>query len=93
MNMQITQGPWIAGGTQDAPWVQTADGRALLPFTVGDAILMAAAHDLLAAAQHAKDAILEAGRHIPADSVADHMCAASMFELTAVIDKAKGERA
>ena len=44
-----TPGPWLVQGPHDAPWVATADCRTILPATVADAQLIAAAPDLLAA--------------------------------------------
>jgi len=54
-----TPGPWIVEGPHDAPWVSTADHRTILPQTVADACLIAAAPDMLdvlrAVAKHFKD--------------------------------------
>lgn len=48
---QHTPGPWIVNGPHDAPWVCTADHRTILPETMTDARLIAAAPELLAALQ------------------------------------------
>ena len=44
-----TPGPWTVHGPHDAPWVATVDCRTIMPQSVADARLIAAAPDLLAA--------------------------------------------
>jgi hypothetical protein len=42
-----TPGPWIVNGPHDASWVSTADHRTILPETMANARLIAAAPQML----------------------------------------------
>jgi hypothetical protein len=46
MTTKLTPGPWIVQGPHDAPWVSTADHKTIVPRTVADARLIAAALDM-----------------------------------------------
>ena len=52
-----TPGPWIVTGPHDVPWVSTCDHRTILPQTMADARLIAAAPDLLEALKDAVEII------------------------------------
>jgi hypothetical protein len=74
MNNEHTPGPWIVQGPHDAPWVATPDCRTILPQTVADARLIAAAPDMLRALLDIRDS--------------SAYCAASKARAATAIDKA-----
>lgn len=60
MKAQHTSGPWRVQGPHDAPWVQN-DANVIVPNTLADARLIAAAPEMAARLRESQDALDRAG--------------------------------